>query len=92
MYMEEEKAPLSDGDHFDEKTGTNGGIKNDRNGEEHRRPLSASWREDPLSLIESGKVMQIIEACNRKDRAKLVTLASTEDGFVEDEMRRRACK
>ena len=61
------------------------------NGNESQKPLSASWRDEPLSSNESNKVMLIIEACNAKDRDQLVALASTEGGFIEDEMRRRAC-
>lgn len=54
-------------------------------------PLSASWRKEPLSSTETSKVIQILQACKDHDRDALVALATTENGFVEDEVRRITC-
>lgn len=54
-------------------------------------PLSASWRKEPLNTDEAIKVSQILQACKDKDTQRLITLAATEGGFVEDEVRRLAC-
>ncbi|GAM84552.1 hypothetical protein ANO11243_025480 [Dothideomycetidae sp. 11243] len=53
-------------------------------------PLSASWRPEPLSSHESSKVDSIIRACSSKDFSALCNLAGTDEGFVEDEIRRQA--
>ena len=55
------------------------------------KPLSESWRQEPLSIDESGKVARIIQACHDRDVVTLCELARTDGGFIEDEMRRRAC-
>ncbi|KAF2154275.1 hypothetical protein K461DRAFT_277381 [Myriangium duriaei CBS 260.36] len=53
-------------------------------------PLSSSWREEPLSPRESSKVASIIRACSSNDFSTLCSLAGTEQGFVEDAIRRQA--
>lgn len=59
---------------------------------DQQRPLSPSWRTDPLTPDEGKKVASIIQACNDADVAALAALASTEGGFIEDEIRRRTCR
>lgn len=54
-------------------------------------PLSASWREEPLSHNEQNKVQHILQACRDRNLDKLRTLAASEGGLVEDEIRRTAC-
>jgi len=54
-------------------------------------PLSASWRENPLSQVEQAKVQRILEACRDRDLDTLRHLAASEGGLVEDEIRRTAC-
>jgi hypothetical protein len=51
-----------------------------------------SWRPEPLSKAQQRKVMQILQACKDGDITSLVSLAASQDGFVEDEVRRTACK
>jgi len=55
-------------------------------------PLSASWRREPLSDKEKTKTQQILQACRDRDYVNLTKLASTPGGFIEDELRRAACK
>lgn len=78
--------------HDDEKLGSDSNVtaahmENSILGE----PLSASWRKEPLNTDEAIKVSQILQACKDKDTQRLITLAATEGGFVEDEVRRLAC-
>lgn len=54
-------------------------------------PLSASWREQPLSQNERTKVQLILQACADRDLVALRELATSEGGLVEDEIRRTAC-
>ncbi len=50
------------------------------------------WRGRELSSTESDKVKQILAACNESgDLEHLVTLASTTNGLVDDEVRMTAC-
>ncbi|KAK4955588.1 GTPase-activating protein gyp8 [Elasticomyces elasticus] len=53
-------------------------------------PLTASWRAKPLSLPERDKVQDILAACRDRDLTALRALATSEGGFVEDEVRRSA--
>ncbi|KAK5724069.1 GTPase-activating protein gyp8 [Elasticomyces elasticus] len=53
-------------------------------------PLTASWRAKLLSLPERGKVRDILAACRDRDLTALRALATSEGGFVEDEVRRSA--
>ncbi|KAK3671562.1 GTPase-activating protein gyp8 [Recurvomyces mirabilis] len=53
-------------------------------------PLSASWRDEPLTRDERDKVQNILQACKDRDRKTLCELAATNDGLVEDEVRRIA--
>ncbi|KAF4551918.1 Rab-GTPase-TBC domain-containing protein 2 [Elsinoe fawcettii] len=53
------------------------------------RPLSDSWRAEPLTSRERAKVAQTIRACSERDLATLGDLATTEGGFIEDEIRRQ---
>ncbi|KAK5187961.1 GTPase-activating protein gyp8, partial [Cryomyces antarcticus] len=55
------------------------------------KPLSASWRPEPLSEAEGSKVVQILEACRNRDVEALAALATSRHGLVEDEIRRAAC-
>lgn len=54
-------------------------------------PLSASWRKEPLSPDEASKVMQILQACSNQNHERLITLAATPGGFIEDRVRQVAC-
>ncbi|KAL2352567.1 GTPase-activating protein gyp10 [Cryomyces antarcticus] len=54
------------------------------------KPLSASWRPEPLSEAEGSKVVQILEACRNRDVEALAALATSRHGLVEDEIRRAA--
>jgi hypothetical protein len=55
-------------------------------------PLSASWRPAPLSEQERLKVQQILTACKDHDLEALGSLAASEGGLVEDQVRRVACE
>lgn len=55
-------------------------------------PLSASWRDDPLNPTERDKVQQILRACKDGDVVALQQLATSQNGLVEDEVRRTACR
>ncbi|PNS16997.1 TBC1 domain family member 20 [Sphaceloma murrayae] len=57
---------------------------------ESNRPLSDSWRLEPLTTRERDKVASIVKACTEQDLTALAFQASTEGGFVEDEIRRQA--
>lgn len=54
-------------------------------------PLSASWRDEPLSETERAKVTDVLQACRDLDLPQLRYLAASEGGLVEDEVRRTAC-
>lgn len=54
-------------------------------------PLSASWRQEPLSDEEKTKTQQILEACRDRDYDELNKLAASRGGYIEDELRRVAC-
>lgn len=57
----------------------------------HGEPLSASWRNEPLTSDEASKVARILYACEEQDVKQLIELAATRGGFVEDHVRRLAC-
>lgn len=54
-----------------------------------QHPLSESWRAEPLSLEDKSKVLTIKGACKLDDFSALCTHAGTDNGFVEDEVRRQ---
>lgn len=57
-------------------------------------PLSPyeGWKGKALSPVELAKVADILAACNFSKKTHLLTtLATTEAGLVDDEVRRVAC-
>ncbi len=53
---------------------------------------SGDWRGRELSSTECGKVKQILAACNESgDLEPLIALASTTNGLIDDEVRKKAC-
>lgn len=57
-------------------------------------PLSPykGWKGKTLSPVELAKVTDILAACNFSDKTHLMTtLATSEAGLVDDEVRRVAC-
>lgn len=57
-------------------------------------PLSPyrGWKGKKLSPVELAKVADILAACNFSDKTHLLTtLATSEAGLVDDEVRRVAC-
>ncbi|KAK5132506.1 hypothetical protein LTR08_008890 [Meristemomyces frigidus] len=55
-------------------------------------PLSASWRQAPLSQVEKDKVHRILQACRDRDLDELRELGTSDGGLIEDEVRRTACE
>jgi len=53
---------------------------------------TCQWRAEPLSAVETNKVMQILQACRDHDLEALSALATSKHGLIEDEIRRTACK
>lgn len=57
-------------------------------------PLSPyeGWKGKTLSPVEFAKVTDILAACNLSEKTPLLTtLATSEAGLVDDEVRRVAC-
>lgn len=84
---------LDDGDH--DRQGSHAAAVTDDEATEKAdsgKPISDSWRDEPLTLAESLKVTQVLQACSDNDREQLIALATTPGGFVEDHVRRIACK
>lgn len=46
---------------------------------------------DSLTTAQEEKTQCIVDACNTKDLDGLISLATTAEGFLTDELRQRAC-
>lgn len=55
-------------------------------------PLSSSWKRQALSSDDQAKVDRILLACRERDLEALRDLAASENGLIEDGVRRTACK
>jgi hypothetical protein len=52
---------------------------------------TSSLESEALPPGIQAKIERIVEACNTRDLDGLISLATSEDGFVSDELRQRAC-
>lgn len=55
-------------------------------------PLSGPSKAESLSDVDKAKASQILAACRDRDLEALRELAASENGLIEDDIRRTACK
>ncbi|KAI9696825.1 MAG: hypothetical protein M1836_005187 [Candelina mexicana] len=55
-----------------------------------KEPSKTPWQGNPLQEVQARKVASILDSCNTGDLESLIGLATSEYGFVEDDVRRIA--
>ena len=54
-------------------------------------PAFPKWQGKTLSPAEREKVADVSSACNDDDNEKIIALASSKYGLIDDEVRRKTC-